>query len=746
MKHDLESKIKDALKEEFVGNFLFTEDEENIILDNASRIFRKVCFERNETVSFFDYDLIFVALVIITKRWKSDEATFLDNIYRHLLGRQSEEEASTRKAYKVIRQVIDYFESSNKIFVLSCFQKKYYATILGHSFSPLFSINSFIDLCWLIYNEDLDQNYVNNDPVLCILASSMQNKFGVKDSENDEDIQLGSQVYSLRAGIKGLIISQHNLLKSLLNDVLLGIDAKFNSKPYNQNKYLKILVSNWWKAKEETLGNQVKIKKPRSQNIAVSYSQIKAKYIFSETGIKLSIPPIRLVENFDYSPIITISNNGNLIREDNLLMHGSGIIMTTVLKEYSLKDLLKGESNGIHVKITHLDKVIYDSKENLHRDFILFSGSKEVLSDECLPGNYFLYTTKFDLINHFPDDIGSSGIQNISSISARDGEKLQSTNRTIFFISDNTNRDVYFVAQTQSEIKYLYNDEEYKIVDGELYLDISEKIRPNSIGLRIDGQLFKLTDFHSFEYNGRIRYEVGALCDTCQSQKLKVFRYDDNSIICSANFIKFNNISLKYDKSIYYDNDKGVVIFQTNRDQLKADFNSNDYELSIPFNGGELIVNPPILKWRINEGTWHSQPRASDTWYKKAYNNGSILEIEIPKGKDYLVCFNQTLVGAESNNKYKIGEYIYSYKLELNDNVPLFIRVDNQIFLIDRIQFKEKFLNDPIEVNSESKTINWNPKFFIGDSNSLFTLKISSNEQTIYEAKLSLLITDIKCT
>lgn len=672
MRPELETKIKHALDEEFVGNFLFSEEEENIILDEASKIFRKVCFERGKTLHYFDYPLIFVALVIATKRRKNDESKLFENIYRYLLGRQSVEDIPTQKAYNEICKVINHFETSKEIFVLSCFKKKYYATILGHSFCPLISINSFIDLCWLIYNEDLDQNYVDNDPVLDILTSSMQNKFGVKDSDNDEDIQLGSRVYSLRAGIKGLIFSRPDLLKTLLNDVLLGINSKFNSIPYNQDKYLKILISNWWKIKEESLGNVIKSRKPRSQNIALSYSQIKAKYIFSETGINLFIPSIRLGENFDYSPIITISNNGNLILQEELSMYGSGVIMTTRSKEYPLTSLLKDAFNVLQVKITHLDKVIYDSKESLHRDFILFSGSKEVLSDECLPGTYFLYTTDFSLINHYPEDIGSSGNQNISSVNAKEGEKLQSANRTIFFVSDNTNRDVYFIAQTKSEIKYLYKDEEYKIIDGELFLDISPKIRPNSLGLRVDGQLFKLTDFNSLEYNGRIRYEVGALCDAGQSQKLKVFRYDDNSIVCAANFIKFNNITLKYDKDIYYDNDKGTVIFQTNKYHSETNFNSSDYEVTIPFKDGELIVNPPILKRRINEGTWHSRPRANDTWYKSAYNNGSILEIDIPKGKNYLVGFNHKSIEADSNNKYKVGEHIYSYKAGLIENVTLF--------------------------------------------------------------------------
>ena len=73
MKRGLEARIEDAFKEEFVGNFLFSEEEENIILDEASRIFRTVCFERGETLPYSDYHLIFVALVIATKRWKNVE-------------------------------------------------------------------------------------------------------------------------------------------------------------------------------------------------------------------------------------------------------------------------------------------------------------------------------------------------------------------------------------------------------------------------------------------------------------------------------------------------------------------------------------------------------------------------------------------------------------------------------------------------------------------------------------------------
>lgn len=737
MKQDLESKIKEALKEEFVGNYLFSEEEENSILDEASRIFRRICYEYGETLSCADYDLIFVSLIISTKRWNPDKYTFLDNIYQHLLGHRSTEELPTKKAYNEIRKLVDNFEILKKVFVFSCFKKKYYASIIGHAFAPIDSITSFIDFCWEIYNEDLDQNYVNNDPVLTLLVSSMQNRFGTKDMDNEDTVQLGSKVYKLRAGIKGLIISYPDLLKKLFNDVLIGINSKFNSIPYRPDNYLKSLITNWWNKKEENFGNEIRVRKSRSQNVAVSYSQIKAKYILGDDGIFVSIPPIRLAENLDYNPVITIENNGNIVKQEDLLTCGSGIIMTTQPKEYLLKDLLSDKNINLTIRITHCDKTIYDSKGNLNRDFILFSGKREVTSDECLPGSYFLYTRQFNLINNRPSNIGNAGLSNILNINAIEGERLQTINRTIFFVTENSNRDVYLIAQTQSEIKYVLNGEEYKVIDGELYLDISKKIKPSSLGLRINKIVFNLTDFSFTELDGKFRYEVGSLCDAGETQKLNVFKFSDYSIVCAANVIKFNNISLTFDKDIYYGDEVGTAEFVTNKYHLNATFNTTDYELSIPFNDGEIIVCPPILKWKLNEGNWHSQQRANDIWYKSIYNNGTILEIDIPKGKEYKICLLNQEIPSESNNAFKIGEYIYSFDSIKNKEVPLFIRCDNKCYLIDRLHYKETFLEDPIRVNSLEKSIHWDPKFFVGEKNTQFNIRISFNDKVIYDAKLS---------
>ena len=73
------------------------------------------------------------------------------------------------------------------------------------------------------------------------------------------------------------------------------------------------------------------------------------------------------------------------------------------------------------------------------------------------------------------------------------------------------------------------------------------------------------------------------------------------------NVVKFNKISIEYDKEYYFGNDSiGTVRFKTERYDVTSNFSTRDYEVSIPVANGEINVHPPIIKWKINSDDWLS--------------------------------------------------------------------------------------------------------------------------------------------
>lgn len=736
MKDELKEKIKLAMHEDFVGNFVFTNEEEEIIIEEASMIFRIVCYEKGVTLSYSDYSKIFVALVIITKYWDSQNETFLDNIYKRLLGKQIDRPEA--KAYHEIINLIDYLGRAKRIFLLSCFKKKYYATLLSHAFVPIYSMESFFDMCWEIYNYDLEQNYIINDPAINIIARSLKNKLTDNSLQEEDNLQIGSKVYAFRAGIKGLIIDEPQLLMKLLNVVLEAINIKFNAEPLNRKTYLKELINNWWSKKEKTFGIYVSNKRTNHQSIVIDYSQIKAKYILEEGIAKLEIPAFRLSDNLDYSPYLSIYNEGNLIVSERLCTSGSGILMRTKMKSYELKKILNSNSINLNVIIEHCGNRIYDSCGSLYREFILFKDNKEVSTNESVPGLYYLYIRNFDELIKYPKDITiMNNIVNTYSFNAVNGDVLAFKDKVVLFVNENANRDICFVVNVHDDIKYRCGNEEYNVIDGELYVKVSKNINVKEYGIRFNDNIFKLKDFECINTKNSYRFEISSHINIGEKQEISFFKYVDNSVIATMNIIKFNNITVQFNKKIYFNDDEGKVEFSTDKFVLKRSFNVDNDELLLPLNEGDIILYPPIIKWRIDDGKWYSREKSIPTWYKK-YHNGSILEVSIPKGLNYIIGLDNTTIDPHSSNKFKIGQYLFAKKEETNSECfNLFLRCNNDYYLFDIIYIKEKFIEVPVIVDSINKLITWHPEYYIGDDDARLNMKIYNQNKITYDENLS---------
>lgn len=568
MDQALKNKINSAFKEDFVGNYVFSNGDLTSIYNEAGFVLKRVGKEWGNDLSSDDFELVFVALVNLVKEWNSDDERCYDVIYKKLLGKNFD----GGKVYRQIVSVIENLNASGKIFMFNCFTRKYYATLCSHAFAPSNSMESFFDMCWEIYCNDLNQQYCKNDPTFTMIVNSLKSRFSSCKMDED-DFQIGSQVYFIRAGIRGLAIDCPVLMVKLLDMTIESINSVYNNEPLKLDKHINRLINSWWKRKESSFGLEKRKERVINGYICTDYSQIRPKYILEDGIAKLAIPSIRLIDHYDYNPYIEVKVNGTRVICEKMAMRGSGILMSTIAVEYDLSLFHCDSALDIKVEITHCDKVIYNSKDTLKRDFILFKDSKEIVASNCLPGIYFLYVRgDMQSLLQYPDDIHRTAF-NTYSFEAHDGEMIQSKNKSVFFVNENRHRDLYFFTKEHKDAIYRLGDEEYKVIEGELYIDVPDDSNIKDLGVRYESAFFKLSEFEDKMVNGKRRFLISDLLSVGKPHHVTVFRFSDNGVVLSINFIKFNNIRINFDQSLYYGNGvMGNVSFTTDYCDIKGQF------------------------------------------------------------------------------------------------------------------------------------------------------------------------------
>ena len=723
MQEALKNKISEAIQEPFVGNYIFTSDELNEIYQYIGLKLRYIAAERGEVLSPMDYDLVFVAMVNLAKEWISEEDAFFDYISKKLLG-------YLPLPGKIYNQIINAINklTERKIFSLNSFTKKYYATICSHSFAPKSSIESFFDMCWDIYCNDLNQSYEENDNSVEMIITSLHNYF-VGENNEDEPFQVGSQVYSFRAGIKGLVLDQQKMMKYLLNETIKTIDSLFNSVPIENGKYLYTLIKDWWMRKESLFG--VKNKSYNKRDVVISdYSQIKPRYVLDDDSVVLSIPSIRLKSNIDIEPYLSLFTGDECIYETIMPLKGSGILMATVPINLNISKFKN--ISQLTMKITHCDKVIYDSKKCLERDFLLFKDEKEINNDECTLGTYILYCENLTKLYRYPKDIHKISF-NTFSIETNVGDLIQTDKKTIFFVDEKCEREVYFHAKERQDLVYQYNNEEYKIIEGELYLHVNANVDTKDFGVRYEDAAFRLNEFKQEVAGMGNRFLLSALANSGEPQKISIFKYSDNSIVCSVSFVKFNSIVLIFDKNLYYGNNSvGNVEFICDGKNIKKQFNAKEDGLQVEYNEGKFLVKIPVFKWKIDENNWNYGHNNNGIWYK-SINNTSTLYVDVPSDLTCEICVNNSFLEKGKNcYEYKLGQYIYAISMcENENNVIVYAKINNQLYKIITIYTKEQVISDPLYLNSESKELIWLSAYYVGDADVKFRIDLYNESKKI---------------
>lgn len=745
------------IEHKLLGNYDFTEDEYSELLENVGLLCNSLLYYGN----VFDdkhHKLIFTTLVEISKRWKDSDneddaeenSRFWDYISKHLIN----EDCINPKLYHAFTDVISQLGKRHLLPIVLT-GKKYYSTLMMHSFSPKNSIFSFYDLCYNIFKKDLDFGFTNEDEWLCEIVAAQMKTVLSGGYREDKKVSIGSSAYSIKIGLRSFSVNKDlsgDFVK-FINDTFYQINKLFNREFIDENTRLERYIVEWWKNKTES--EKVSDDTTRKRRVpTVTKENIVAKYFRDENSVFLYIPSIRLDDLYSKVWIEVYVEGKQVLFEEIKTKRGELVVATTQI-ELELNKLLRySETINLRVEIKENHTVIFDSERNkatsLNREFILFEGEKEVLSQINKPTNYFVYSKDIDVLKSVPEELSTCGT-NLYNIYPKAGESLTGAVKQVFFVDKSITGVLGKKAcliGSLLDIEWHIGEISCVVYTNSVKLMIPENGNLKALELRIGSKAHKLNElnFESIE-SGCYQFGLKAIGLILENQptEINLYSYEKESIILSETIIVLPNFEIQFNHPFYYGDLERKLTVYNGDEAIELTWSNQENEIRCHFNDGMLLIKIAYLRWRINDNEWHNEPINRKLWYKDFLANGDILEIDNPKENDDITIFGKTNgkpfeIVKNQNGNFEIGRAIYAS--EATTDISVFIILGKDIFEIFTVSTKEHFIANPLTYN-DGKVL-WNVEdTFIGDKSNEFFLIIKSADNN-FRSKINYKNSEIK--
>lgn len=721
-------------KHKLIGNKDFSEDEYAFMVDYVS-----------ELTDHFDkdsYKLIFTTLVEIAKRWKdadivdeSDENLgFWNFIFKTLTGK----EEFNQKLYSAFFNVISEMDTLNNIPIVKT-GKKYYATLMMHSFTPKDSIFSFFELCYNVFKKDLDYGFTNDDEWICEkVASEMRTVLGGGYRE-DKKVSIGSSAYSIKIGLRSFALDDNlsDDFIEFIKNTFYQINQLFNREKISEDNRLRRYIVEWWENKKqnEKAFNDQNQKKRIS---TVSKRNIGAKYIRNNDKVFLCIPSIRLDDSNNIMRL-SVYVNGELSRSEEMRTKRGELVIATKPIELELNDLLKYSNEiNLRVEIQENGIIIFDSEKekttSLCREFILFEDEKEVESQFNIPTNYFIYSKNIDGLKNTPQDLTTYGT-NIYNIYPKVGESLTGKTRQVFFVDkakvDKSSNTICLVGNLHN-IEWVLDEFHCFVYKDSVKLIVPENSNLKALELKIDNKPYKL-DVLDYERSEKNAYMFGllklGLLKPNEPTEISLYSYEKEERVLTEMLIVLPTLQIKFSKPVFYGNFERKIT--VSNDEINDDFswNNQDKEIKCPLKDGILLIKIPYFKWQIGKNGWNNEPINRKLWYKDFIQNGDLLEIDNPLENEVIKVFYEIeshfdKIPTNQSGKFEIGRVIYANQGK--KTISVYCTNETTIYELFTISTKEHFIENPLRYNNG--TVIWDVEnTFVGDKNNDFFLKATAD-------------------
>lgn len=274
-------------------------------------------------------------------------------------------------------------------------ERKHYQIPVMNAIVPFTYASNYIEFASDIYVKNLDCNIseYNIDEEI----ENVFNAIGGSLTDSDDSFkynyeQNNTKTYKLIRATKNIIRSgfKRNELLLFTRDIIKKLDNFYKGKKLSENYYIDESFKKWL---EETQSNETTRTRTKSNFIKSKFPYFT--FLNSNGCVYLHTPTKRLFGSFNPQKFtIQILENDNVIYENNnlkinQLLGGSEVVQCN----YKIDNPL----NKIRCKIFYDQEVVYDSKDFLYRDFLLFDDNKELKNNKAYNGLvYFVYKYNCD--------------------------------------------------------------------------------------------------------------------------------------------------------------------------------------------------------------------------------------------------------------------------------------------------------------------------------------------------------------
>lgn len=504
------NKVEEAFLDDsgsLLGDFQFDIDD----LEALKEYFIEKAQQCLNKYSYSDDDIMVFIIIVVNKLrdwnkewstngfWDQVNVVFDDNYYVYNL-------INTQliKLYNGINRVFNKY--NRVLFKTKSGDRAFAQTFLYQAMAPRVSFESFINLAWRKYFDDLECDYSSSDLDFCEYVINCLYR-QISSPDEDTDVQFGTAYYQLRTAFKYGVLQNKEKTIKLLDKVLLLIDrVDKNNEEISDNTLGRIITE------VVNRNKRVEIKKSRTgivykgANTAHTFNQLRPilHLNFSEhekPTISICFPRLILlgIENACSYVMFTVykevDGSRKLVKSfSNRIIKQNGEASYTMSAfSEDITDILYSQTDDfrlIFVLITDNGNG-YDSGKEFFRNYLVFNEEREIKGD-TKPGSYYLVVPKeFDVNSNlilFNNENKRSLWKNIYSFIAEDNDSIEYLDTITVFSRQGLPSNVRFENESIEPLKNLRiikNNETFEIYSSFTNLHISNNDGTNPEHIRI---------------------------------------------------------------------------------------------------------------------------------------------------------------------------------------------------------------------------------------------------------------------
>lgn len=723
-----------------IGDYLLPEEAYQKLFDNAKKAIdiNILCKERKEPQRKFKlsvHEQIALVVVQLAKQWNSNE----EGRFTRYVAMQFGYRDDSGRVWGLITQSLELaFCQNQRFFIRHNGERQFYETVMAHSFGPARSWYPLFDLLFGFYTENLDWNYVPNDPWFSQLVKTLQKKFN-NDSLQDEEYLIASKSYNLKVGVRRLVQERPEYCAKLFEDIVKRIHLLVSNRSTQSIRYSINLVDNWFAEKISNvkgITEHVGRSSNESSDVALDYRSIYPKYILNNDKLFIQIPSIRIVAEYSGTAVATVFVDDRIVEEAELQVRGNELGETIKQKRIEIKNT-DFPSSEIHLRLTVAlgEDIIYDSDRKLWRQVIIFSDGKEVALNKLRRESYSLFAAKQAKISGKNIDIQEYQGAGISRISFHKDYCLLYNGNTVA-IDTAEIKDIRIVppAVVPGAV-YSCNGTEYSILQNssslKIYIGNENDLKRYQVKIGENCQAL----LYYFDKTSGNRAIVPFEASCQKTFEVSIFDLEKNCSVFQEYYCVIGDFSYKFDKEIYLPSDD-----EYNR-ELLADLNGQRFSLVVPreqddlrfeFETGNISVRIPRLGY--------SYENVSNLIFgrylvAKDITQTSLLRIKNTTGLPYEVLARDI--------KYDSPSFINLKDISGDNNAlhdkptDIVVSVGDDTLVACTILFEDSFVTQPTIINKDSALFWDGGVSFVGDRNRQLILQLEKNNAVCYSFPLT---------